>query len=68
MTPIRRRFWAASGLSRMVTDLGYLIPMASSADLDDARKAVKLMQARDNWEQDVADLNQFILDAGNQQP
>ena len=37
-----------AGRSQDLTDLGYLIPMASLADLDDAREAVKLIQAVDS--------------------
>jgi hypothetical protein len=54
-----------AGRSQDLTDLGHLIPMASPADLDDAREAVKLIQARKfNREQDVVtDLEQLISDS-----
>jgi hypothetical protein len=54
-----------AGRSQDLTDLGHLIPMASPADLDDAREAVKLIQARRfNREQDVVtDLEQLISDS-----
>jgi hypothetical protein len=50
--------------------LGHLIPMSSPANLGDARKAVKLIQARGfNRDQDiVADLDQLILDSRSSQP
>jgi hypothetical protein len=54
-----------AGRSQDLTDLGYLIPSASPAELDAAREAVKLIQARGfNREQDVvADLETLITDA-----
>jgi hypothetical protein len=54
-----------AGRSQDLTDLGYLIPSASSAELDAAREAVKLIQARGfNRGQDVvADLETLIADA-----
>ena len=59
-----------AGRSQDLTDLGYLIPGASSADLDSAREAVKLIQARGfNRGQDVvADLEQLIADSRLPQP
>jgi hypothetical protein len=50
-----------------LTDLGYLIPAASPTDLDAARDAVKLIQARGfNREQDVvADLEKLIADVSS---
>ena len=53
-----------AGRNQDLTDLGYLIPAASAADLDAARGAVKLIQARGyNRGQDVvADLEQLITD------
>ncbi len=59
-----------AGRSQDLTDLAYLIPIASPADLDDAREAVKLIQTRGfNREQDVvADLEQLILDSRPSQP
>ena len=55
--------------SQDLTDLGYLIPAATPADLDDARDAVKLIQSRGfNREQDVvADLEQLIVDSRSTQ-
>ena len=54
-----------AGRSQDLTDLGYLIPSASSAELDKAREAVKLIQARRfNRGQDVvADLETLLADA-----
>jgi predicted nucleotidyltransferase len=54
-----------AGRSQDLTDLGYLIPSASSAELDKAREAVKLIQARGfNRGQDViADLETLLADA-----
>jgi predicted nucleotidyltransferase len=54
-----------AGRSQDLTDLGYLIPSASSAELDAAREAVKLIQARGfSRGQDVAaDLQTLIADA-----
>lgn len=54
---------ALAGRNQDLTDLSYLIPAASPADLDDAREAVKLIQTRGfNREQDVvADLEQLIV-------
>jgi hypothetical protein len=58
-----------AGRSQDLTDLGYLIPAATPADLDDARDAVKLIQSRGfNREQDVvADLEQLIVDSRSAQ-
>ena len=55
--------------SQDLTDLGYLIPEASPADLSDAREAVKLIQTRGfNREQDVvADLEQLVADSSSSQ-
>jgi hypothetical protein len=54
-----------AGRNQDLTDLGYLIPIASPADLDDAREAVMLIQTRGyNREQDVvADLEQLIANS-----
>jgi hypothetical protein len=54
-----------AGRTQDLTDLGYLIPAASPADLDSAREAVKLIQARGfNRGRDVvADLEQLIVDS-----
>jgi len=54
-----------AGRSQDLTDLGYLIPSASPAELDAAREAVKLIQARGfNREQDLAaDLETLITEA-----
>jgi predicted nucleotidyltransferase len=54
-----------AGRSQDLTDLGYLLSSASSAELDAAREAVKLIQARGfNRGQDVvADLETLITDA-----
>jgi hypothetical protein len=54
-----------AGRSQDLTDLGYLIPAASPADLDAAREAVKLIQERGfNRGQDVVvDLETLIADA-----
>jgi Nucleotidyl transferase AbiEii toxin, Type IV TA system len=54
-----------AGRSQDLTDLGYLIPSASPAELDAAREAVKLIQARGfNRGQDVVtDLETLIADA-----
>ena len=59
-----------AGRSQDLTDLGYLIPEASPADLSDAREAVKLIQTRGfNREQDVmADLEQLVADSSSSQP
>jgi hypothetical protein len=59
-----------AGRSQDLTDLGYLIPMATPADLDHARKAVKLIHARGfNRDQDIAaDLEQLIQDSRSSQP
>lgn len=53
-----------AGRSQDLTDLGYLIPAASPAELDAAQDAVKLIQARGfNREQDVvADLAALLVD------
>jgi hypothetical protein len=53
-----------AGRNQDLTDLEALIPGASAADLDVARSAVKLIQARGfNREQDVvADLDKLIAD------
>ncbi len=53
-----------AGRSQDLTDLGYLIPSASPAELDAAREAVKLIQARGfNRGQDVvADLETLIAE------
>ena len=53
-----------AGRNRDLTDLEALIPGAPAADLDVARSAVKLIQARGfNREQDViADLEKLIAD------
>lgn len=53
-----------AGRNQDLTDLGYLIPAASTADLDAARDAVQLIQARGfNREQDcVADLEKLTTD------
>jgi hypothetical protein len=53
-----------TGRNQDLTDLEALIPGASAADLDIARGAVKLIQARGfNREQDVvADLEKLIAD------
>jgi hypothetical protein len=57
---------ALAGRSQDLTDLGYLIPAASPADLAAARNAVHLIHVRGfNREQDVvADLEQLITDMG----
>ena len=54
-----------AGRSQDLTDLGYLIPSASPAQLDAAREAVKLIQAHGfNRGQDVfADLETLIAEA-----
>jgi len=54
-----------AGRSQDLTDLGYLIPSATPAELDAAREAVKLIQARGfNRGQDVvADLGTLIAEA-----
>jgi|SRR5579872_905893 len=54
-----------AGRSQDLTDLGYLLTDASPSDLDSAREAARLIQARGfNREQDVlADLEQLIADA-----
>jgi hypothetical protein len=53
-----------AGRNQDLTDLEALIPGASAADLDVARSAVRLIQARGfNREQDVvADLDKLIAD------
>jgi hypothetical protein len=53
-----------AGRNQDLTDLESLLPSASVADLDAARSAVKLIQARGfNREQDVvADLDKLIAD------
>jgi hypothetical protein len=55
-----------AGRNQDLTDLGALIPAASAGDLDTAREAVRLIQARGfNREQDVAaDLDKLISDLG----
>ena len=55
-----------AGRNQDLTDLEGLIPGASTADLDLARSAVRLIQARGfNREQDVAaDLDKLIADMG----
>jgi hypothetical protein len=55
-----------AGRSQDLTDLGYLIPAASSSELDAARAAVRLIQARGfNREQDiVADLEGLVTEMG----
>lgn len=55
-----------AGRNQDLTDLGSLIPAASPGDLDTAREAVRLIQARGfNREQDVAaDLDKLISDLG----
>lgn len=55
-----------AGRNQDLTDLEALIPGASAADLDVARNAVRLIQARGfNREQDVAaDLDKLIADMG----
>jgi hypothetical protein len=55
-----------AGRNQDLTDLGSLIPAASTADLDVAREAVRLIHARGfNREQDVAaDLDKLIADLG----
>ena len=59
-----------AGRTQDLTDLGYLIPEGTPADLDNAREAVKLIQNRGfNREQDVvADLEQLIADSSPVQP
>jgi hypothetical protein len=54
------------GRGQDLTDLGYLIPSASPTDLDAARDAVKLIQARgfDRGQDIVADLEKLIEDMG----
>lgn len=58
---------ALAGRNQDLTDLGYLIPAASPTELDTARDAVKLIQARGfNRGQDVtADLEKLITDVGH---
>jgi hypothetical protein len=53
-----------AGRNQDLTDLEALLPSASAADLDVARSAVRLIQARGfNREQDViADLDKLIAD------
>jgi hypothetical protein len=53
-----------AGRNQDLTDLGALLPSASAADLDVARSAVRLIQARGfNREQDVvADLDKLIAE------
>jgi hypothetical protein len=55
-----------AGRNQDLTDLEALIPGASAADLDVARRAVRLIQARGfNREQDViADLDNLLADLG----
>lgn len=55
-----------AGRNQDLTDLGMLIPAASAQDLDMAREAVRLIQARGfNREQDVvADLDKLIAELG----
>jgi len=55
-----------AGRNQDLTDLSYLISTASPADLDTARDAVKLIQARGfNRQNDIVnDLDQLIRDAG----
>ena len=55
-----------AGRNQDLTDLGSLIPAGSAEDLDMARQAVRLIQARGfNREQDVvADLDKLIADLG----
>jgi hypothetical protein len=59
-----------AGRSQDLTDLGYLIPAASTADLDSAREALKLIQARgfDRGQDIVADLEQLIVDSRPSRP
>jgi hypothetical protein len=54
-----------TGRNQDLTDLGYLIAEAAPTDLDDAREAAKLIQARGfNREQDVtADLERLIVES-----
>jgi hypothetical protein len=53
-----------AGRNQDLTDLGSLIPMASSDDIDVAREAVRLIQARGfNRDQDVVrDLDKLLAD------
>jgi hypothetical protein len=55
-----------AGRNQDLTGLGFLIPAASAEDLDTAREAVRLIQARGfNREQDVvADLDELIAELG----
>lgn len=55
-----------AGRNQDLTDLGSLIPAASTEDLDMAREAVRLIRARGfNREQDVAaDLDKLIAELG----
>lgn len=55
-----------AGRNQDLTDLGMLIPAASAQDLNIAREAVRLIQARGfNREQDVVgDLDKLIADLG----
>jgi Nucleotidyl transferase AbiEii toxin, Type IV TA system len=55
-----------AGRNQDLTDLGSLIPAASAEDLDQAREAVRLIQARGfNREQDIAaDLDKLIAELG----
>lgn len=55
-----------AGRNQDLTDLGYLIPAASSTDLDAARAAVELIHARGfNRGQDVvSDLQRLLVDMG----
>ena len=55
-----------AGRNQDLTDLGSLIPVASTEDLDVAREAVRLIHARGfNREQDVAaDLDKLIAELG----
>lgn len=56
-----------AGRNQDLTDLGYLIPAASPVDLDAARNAVKIIEARGfNRGQDLSkDLGNLITDAGH---
>jgi hypothetical protein len=57
-----------AGRNQDLTDLGSLIPAASTEDLDVAREAVRLIHARGfNREQDVAaDLDKLIAELGRE--
>ena len=56
-----------AGRNQDLTDLGYLIPAASPNDLDAARDAVKLIEARgfSRGQDVVADLEKLIADASS---